>query len=75
MGVTRNIGERVSAHIAGQASSFTRKYGVKQLVYFETFDRAADAIAREKVLKRWRRAWKINLIEQSNPEWRVLNAS
>ena len=48
---------------------FTRRYGVDKLVLFEIFDDPASAIAREKELKKWRREWKINLIERSNPEW------
>jgi len=48
----------------------TARYGISQLVYFEEFERIGDAIAREKKLKRWRRAWKLKLIEALNPSWR-----
>lgn len=48
---------------------FTKRYGVDRLVWFETYDDIANAIAREKELKKWRRDWKINLIEESNPGW------
>jgi putative endonuclease len=52
---------------------FTRQYGVDILVYFETFDSILEARAREHALKRWRRAWKIELIEKLNPDWRDLS--
>ena len=51
---------------------FTEKYGVDKLVYFEQFDDAENAIKREKRIKKWNRAWKIQLIEQANFEWRDL---
>jgi len=51
---------------------FTRKYGVHMLVYFEQHDEMAEAIQREKQLKKWNRVWKIELIEKANPEWRDL---
>jgi putative endonuclease len=54
---------------------FTRKYGVKMLVYFEPHETAESAITREKQLKKWERAWKIRLIEQNKPEWRDLYSS
>jgi putative endonuclease len=69
IGVTNNILGRVELHRAGKGSSFTTRYGVSMLVWFEEFDRIADAIQREKSLKRYVRQWKINLIEQSNPQW------
>jgi len=56
----------------GPRRGFTARYGVKRLVYCEEFERIDAAIAREKHLKRWRRAWKIDLIEAANPEWRDL---
>jgi putative endonuclease len=52
---------------------FTRKYGVKTLVYFELHEDMYEAIQREKRIKKWNRAWKIQLIEQGNPEWRDLS--
>jgi putative endonuclease len=51
---------------------FTRKYSVKTLVYYEVHENAESALTREKKIKRWRRAWKLGLIENSNPEWRDL---
>ncbi len=69
IGVTNNILGRVELHRDGQGSSFTSKYRVTMLVWFEEFDHVEEAIQREKSLKRYLRAWKVNLIEQSNPQW------
>jgi putative endonuclease len=69
VGVTSDLAGRVYEHKAGITPGFTSKYGVHDLVYFETFRTIDEAIAREKRLKRWRRDWKINLIERSNPHW------
>jgi predicted GIY-YIG superfamily endonuclease len=55
-----------------QVEGFSSKYGVKLLVYFEVHVTAESAISREKQIKKWKRAWKLNLIEQSNPEWKNL---
>jgi putative endonuclease len=66
IGVTNNI-LGVELHRAGKGSQFTSRYRVSMLVYFEEFDRINEAIQREKTLNV--RAWKINLIEQSNPQW------
>ena len=73
VGVTNDLARRVSEHKAKIVPGFTRQYGVDRLVYFETFDSILDARAREHALKRWRRAWKIALIEKLNPEWRDLS--
>ncbi len=72
VGVTNDLVRRVWQHKEGQADSFTRRYWIKRLVYFEEHTTAANAIEREKQLKRWRRAWKDELIEFANPEWRDL---
>tara|TARA_R110002074_G_scaffold96199_8_gene209159 strand:- start:1571 stop:1912 length:342 start_codon:yes stop_codon:yes gene_type:complete len=56
-------------HVEGKGSSFSSKYKLKRLVYFEEFQYVDDAIKREKQIKNWRRAWKINLIEKDNPNW------
>ena len=72
VGVTNDLVRRVSEHRAGVVDGFTRKYGVHRLVHFEPFDDVKLAIAREKTLKRWRRAWKIALFRDVNPEWRDL---
>ena len=69
IGVTNNILGRVELHRSKRGSSFTSKYGVSMLVYFEEFANVEEAIQREKSMKRYLRAWKINLIEQSNPQW------
>ena len=70
VGVTRDLLRRVQQHRAGQFSVFTKKYNVKLLVWHETHHDIRAAIAREKTIKRWRRAWKIALIEKANPDWR-----
>ncbi len=70
--VTSNLVQRVWHHKQDLVEGFTRRYGVKMLVYFEAHENAASAIIREKQLKKWERDWKIRLIEQSNPEWRDL---
>jgi len=62
----------MSEHKAKLVPGFTRKYEVDQLVYFETFASILEARAREHSLKRWRRDWKIALIEKLNPDWRDL---
>ena len=72
VGVTSNLVQRVWQHREGLAEGFTKRYGVKQLVWFELHDDMASAIRREKALKEWRRAWKIELIEKINPGWRDL---
>jgi putative endonuclease len=69
VGVTREPGRRVWEHWTGQGSKFVTRYGVMRLVYAEAFDEPLVAIAFEKRLKRWRRAWKIALIEKANPDW------
>jgi putative endonuclease len=73
IGVTNNLGRRLSEHKARLVPGFTCKYGVDQLVYFESFESILEARAREHSLKRWRRAWKIELIEKLNPDWRDLS--
>jgi putative endonuclease len=72
IGVTNDIARRAFEHRTGVAPGFTRRYGLKRLVWYEIHDTVPDAIQREKTLKRWLRTWKIALIEQANPEWRDL---
>ena len=72
IGVTNNLARRVAEHKAKLVPGFTRKYGVDLPVYFEAFDSVLEARAREHAKKRWRRAWKIELIEKLNPESRDL---
>jgi putative endonuclease len=71
-GVTSNLIQRVWQHKHDVIQGFTRKYSVKTLVYYEVHENAESALTREKKIKRWRRAWKLGLIENSNPEWRDL---
>lgn len=72
IGVTNDLVRRVYEHREGFADGFTRKYGVKHLVYYELHATALAAIQREKNLKKWPRAWKIDLIVSMNPDWRDL---
>ena len=72
IGVTNNIARRVWEHKQGLVEGFTKKYAVHRLVYCEAFARPQEAIRREKRLKKWNRAWKIQLIESTNPEWKDL---
>ena len=72
IGVTTDLSRRLFEHSEGLVRGFTARYGVKRLVYCEEHERIDVAIAREKQLKGWRRAWKIDLIEAANPEWRDL---
>jgi len=72
IGVTSDLPSRIHEHREGLAPGFTLRYGVKQLVWYESCVRIEDAIQREKNLKRWRRKWKLALIEKANPEWRDL---
>jgi putative endonuclease len=75
IGVTNDLHRRISEHKMGVVPGFTRRYGVHQLVWFESFERIDEAIAREKQLKGWNRAWKLSLIEAANPEWRDVSGS
>ena len=69
VGVTNDLARRVGEHRAKQVPGFTRRYDVTTLVWFETHERIDEAISREKQIKGWNRAWKLRLIEASNPEW------
>jgi putative endonuclease len=69
IGVTSDLIRRVYEHKTKVVPGFTKKYDVTKLVYFEIFDDALSAITREKDLKKWRRDWKIRLIEENNPGW------
>jgi len=68
-GVTGDLVRRVYEHKGKFVRGFTRRYDVDRLVWFETYDDPENAIVREKELKKWRRAWKLRLIEESNPQW------
>ena len=72
VGVTNNLVRRVYEHREGLAEGFTRRYGIKTLVYFEAHETIAAALQREKNIKHWSREWKIDLIVAGNPDWRDL---
>jgi len=74
IGVTSNLPRRAWEHREGVVDGFTKEHGVKTLVWFEMHDNAEAAITREKRLKKWHRAWKLALIEETNPEWKDLFA-
>ncbi|MGJ4926044.1 GIY-YIG nuclease family protein [Bradyrhizobium sp. HKCCYLS2038] len=69
LGVTNDLVRRVYEHRSKAVPSFTSRYDVGKLVWFEIYDDAITAITREKELKKWRRDWKIRLIEEQNPNW------
>ena len=69
IGVSSDVVKRVWEHRAHVVRGFTAKYGLDRLVYFECHQSIEDAIRRERQLKRWHRAWKIELIDNENPEW------
>jgi putative endonuclease len=69
IGVTNSLQKRLAQHRDGSGSLFVKAYGVYRLVYVESYDRADEAIAREKQLKRWKRDWKIELIERDHLQW------
>jgi putative endonuclease len=69
VGVTNDISRRGFEHRSGRGAVFTRRYGVHRLVWMEPYESIAAAIAREKQIKGWNRAWKLKLIEQDNPDW------
>jgi putative endonuclease len=72
IGVTSDLKKRVFEHKNDLVESFTKKYSVHMLVYFERTNNVLEAIKREKQLKKWKRIWKIRLIEMINPDWRDL---
>jgi putative endonuclease len=73
VGVTSALASRAWQHRSGMMPGFTKKYQVRRLVWFEEHEDALSAIRREKQLKRWRRDWKIALVEHENPQWRDLS--
>jgi putative endonuclease len=73
IGVTSNLASRLEAHRSGTVEGFTKRYGVTRLVYFELHDSMLDAIQREKRIKKWIRAWKLEMIEKANPLWADLS--
>jgi len=72
IGHTDSISRRTWEHRGENVPGFTAKYGVKHLVYYETFETREGAFRRERAMKKWRRLWKIELIERFNPAWRDL---
>jgi len=72
VGVTGNLANRIYEHKEDLRDGFSKKYGIHHLVWFEEYGDVQDAIVREKRIKKWRRAWKMELIEKMNPEWRDL---
>jgi putative endonuclease len=68
-GVSADMPRRVWEHKQGMIEGFTQRFGLTRLVYYEWYDRIIDAIQREKNIKHWKRAWKIELIEKMNPNW------
>jgi putative endonuclease len=72
VGVTSDLLARIHRHREGAIPGFTRDYGVKRLVWFERHATMDEAILREKRIKKWNRAWKLELIEHGNPGWRDL---
>lgn len=71
-GVTSNLVRRMGQHRRGYFEGFASQYGCRTLVWYQTFESIPAAIAREKAIKRWRRKWKLELIEAHNPQWKDL---
>ncbi|KQT21235.1 MULTISPECIES: GIY-YIG nuclease family protein [unclassified Bradyrhizobium] len=69
IGITNDLARRVYEHRIKAVPGFTAKYNITQLVWFEVYDDPISAISRERELKKWKRAWKIRLIEKDNPNW------
>jgi putative endonuclease len=72
IGVTGNLQQRAWEHKNDLVEGFTKKYGVHRLVYYELHEDMMSAIRREKQMKKWNRAWKLELVETQNPEWEDL---
>jgi putative endonuclease len=75
VGVTSDLPRRMYEHREGLLDGFTKRYGIKRLVHCEIYEDPETAIQREKRLKKWNRAWKVDLIEQANPQWLDLHAA
>jgi putative endonuclease len=71
-GMTDDLAKRIWHHRIGAMSGFTRKYGVKILVWYESHESRESAFVRERQIKKWNRAWKLEIIERMNPQWRDL---
>ncbi|MCX6795872.1 MAG: GIY-YIG nuclease family protein [Candidatus Falkowbacteria bacterium] len=72
IGVTDNLIRRIQEHKEGLIDGFTKKYKVSKLMYYETYGEIGQALYREKQIKKWKREWKISLIEKENPSWKDL---
>lgn len=72
IGVTSNLPKRIWEHKTSVVKSFTEKYGLKKLVWYESHETMMSAIQREKAMKNWKREWKLNSIEAMNPDWHDL---
>ncbi len=72
VGVTNDLVRRIHEHRSGEVEGFTRRYGLKRLVYFERFDDIRDALQREHNIKHWSRSWKVRKIAIDNPDWNDL---
>jgi putative endonuclease len=75
IGVTNDIVRRIYQHRSKAVPGFTSKYNITRLVWFEVYDDPTSAISREKELKKWKRVWKIKLIEEESPDWKDLYES
>jgi len=73
IGVTADLAARIDQHKTGKGSKFCRRYGLDRLVWAEEFTSIEEAITQEKAMKAWKRAWKIELVERSNPAWADLS--
>jgi len=73
IGITNDLVRRISEHKSGMMEVFTKKYSIDKLVYYESTTDVNEAITREKRLKKWKRQWKIDLIENSNQDWQDLS--
>jgi putative endonuclease len=73
VGVTKDLVKRVWQHKQGLVEGFTKRYGIRTLVWYEQTESIESAIAREKQIKKWNRDWKIELIESGNPQWKDLH--
>jgi putative endonuclease len=74
IGMTDDLAKRMRDHKAGIFDGFTKRYGIKTLVWFESYPTREAAFLRERQMKKWRRAWKLQQIEATNPTWRDLTA-
>ncbi len=73
IGVTNDLARRNFEHKTGEGKNFTARYGITNLVYYETYPTILEAIAREKQMKHWKREWKIKRIKEMNPDWKDLS--